>query len=407
MSIKLGKRSADEISTDSILINDGDFVSLMSMNFPSFMWGFRPGDSCLSIIRPKKYHQLFEVVYTTPAGKSVYLRASGGSNDGSWLSLDEDSSEIILSQAKTPFVPEFINILGTKYLVRIRTKEHMYIRHSNYRLRGDKPSTSDHPWMEDSLWLLTSVIPDTVSTAPPSPVSPKEGAVGFNRSLFIHVPSCFSDPIERETNVSIFHNFIQTHLSEAVCVSRVAKDVEKATSYSLQGAGGMGMSEAGASAISMMRPGPVVSDELMARIEAATTVKSRGGMQSFSHPTPEVSAILRKLASLALREMKSRRMFGMVPSRKFKMELGFCEWVSLPNGSEIIPHRDGGNDCDVAAIFCFHNVADCTVEETTITLEEGGMYIFEPQKYVHSVGKPQLSGPRHVVALRFFRTQTL
>ena len=97
------------------------------------------------------------------------------------------------------------------------------------------------------------------------------------------------------------------------------------------------------------------------------------------------------------------KMFGLTNRREFELELGFCEWVHLPEGSEISPHRDGGSDCDVAAIFGIRNKALCTVEGTPIVLDTGNMYIFEPQKYVHSVGKPLEQGPRIVVALRFFR----
>ena len=402
--MKSMKRSADMMSGECAPIPDLGHVELMSMNFQPFVWGFRSGDSCLSIIRPKKYHQILRWIASPATTKTIHLQASGGSNDGTWVAVDDDSSEIILSKSKTSFIPEIVDKLGSKFVIRLRTKDYKYVRHSNYRLRVDERSVSDQPWAEDSLWLISPVSQDNVSTAPPTPGSLDDAGIGFNRSLFIHIPACFSDQLERERCINVLLNCIEENSAVAVNISRVAKDTDKVISYPLQGAGGMGMTAAGATAISMFRPGCPISHELTARIEAATTVKSRGGISSFTNPSHEVACVLKHLSSLALREMKARRMFGMVPSRKFNMELGFCEWVTLPHGCEIIPHRDGGNDCDVAAIFAVHNVSECTVEETTILLEEGGMYIFEPQKYVHSVGKPQLPGPRHVVALRFFRS---
>jgi hypothetical protein len=169
---------------------------------------------------------------------------------------------------------------------------------------------------------------------------------------------------------------------------------EHVIAYLLQGAGGMSM-DAQATAISTFPPGGNVPEYLVSRIEEATTVKSRGG--------DDVSDILARLRRCAKSQMKRKRMFGMVPKARFDLELGFCEWITLPQGSEIIPHRDGGNDCDVAAIFALYNSAYVTVEGTQVRLDPGHMYIFEPQKYTHSVSKPIYEGPRHAVALRFFR----
>jgi hypothetical protein len=304
---------------------------------------------------------------------------------------------MVLSAGRTSFRFEEVDTIGNKVVVRLCTKEGYYVRHSNYLLRVDpRNDECDKPWAEDTLWILEHVSPNLVGATSPTPI--KESEQSFSRPLFIHIKDCISNSAPSIDHVGIFREFIWKLMDELVVSARSNK---KTISYPLQGAGGMGMDKA--TAISMARPGPPLSDDLKRRVESATTVKSRGGVSSFLTPTEEIAKSIVVLARIAMREMKRLKMFGLNSRRDFDLELGFCEWVHLPHGSEIVPHRDGGSDCDVAAIFCIQNRADCTVESTTITLDEGDMYIFEPQKYMHSVSCPQLPGPRNAVALRFFR----
>ena len=399
----VNKRKFEDAREEPVY-EDGDCVRISSLNCSPLAWGFKGCAIRLSIVGIKSHHQIFRLKKSSASGKSFYLAAVGPLVDGKWLTVETDSRDVILSHDRTLFYFEVIEIVGCHQIVRICTKDKFYVRHANYFLSADPERVSDRPWAEDTQWLMTRISPDNVSTAPPSPTAlseRKETAV-FNRPLFIHLESCFADKADEEQALSILYEFIHCHIVDSA--EKPRHSPEKTLSYLLQGAGGMGMRAADASAISMTRPGPAVSSQLKVRIEEAITVKSRGGVASFIKPTNDVADIVSKLAAVAIREMKRLRMFGMVSRREFELELGFAEWVTLPNGSEIVPHRDGGNDCDVAAIFCFHNRSQCTVEGTSITLREGQMYIFEPQKYFHSVGKPQDTGPRHVIALRFFRT---
>lgn len=398
----MSKRRIGEICHDFAFEPD-DLVSLSSVNFSGFVVGFRSGASRLSIIRSRKYHQFLKVVKASE--KSFYLEAYNGPSQGMFMFVDPDSRDLLLSVNRTLFVPEVIDTVGSKQVIRLATRERLYIRHSNYLLSADPPNDRDNPWAEDSQWLMSRICVDDVSTAPSTPLDIPEAQVGFNRPLFIHVEECFADPATAAFALRELRGFIEGHITNSTEKPRIGLlyDELRTVSYPLQGAGGMGMSSASATAISMHRPGPIVPDPLRHRIEEATTVKSRGGIRSFVRPSQAIEPIVDSLARKAVKEMKRLRMFGMTKRRDFELTLGFVEWVSLPHDCEITPHRDGGNDCDVAAIVSVSNEARCTVEGTTIVLKPGQMYIFEPQKYLHSVGKPLFDGPRHVMALRFFR----
>ena len=76
----------------------------------------------------------------------------------------------------------------------------------------------------------------------------------------------------------------------------------------------------------------------------------------------------------------------------------------LPVGKEIKRHRDGGSDCDFAAVFCISGTAEVSLVDHRFILEEADMYVFEPQKYYHAVSKPFNGKPRYVVTLRYFYT---
>jgi hypothetical protein len=384
-------------------VHDGDFLLVRSMNFPDHAWGWRNGDSRLSIVRSKKQQKVFRVC-TSKSSRTVCLSLQSGLGT-QYLDIDSDSGELLLTDTKSYMTLEVKSEIGSCWQVRFATKDKRYLRHSNYVLRADHPDEHDKPFAEDSQWLISVVEPDTVSTAPSSPAYCE---TLVNRPLFIHIAECFRDNATREAHAMILRSYAAQLEISAVQKPRTANifasPTARLSAYSLQGAGGMGM-EAGATAVSMYRPGGDVSDTLRRRIEEAITVKSRGGMASFTAPPEDVAEVISKLSQVALSHMKRMKMFGMTSRRTFELELGFCEWVILPHGKEIVPHRDGGNDCDVAAIFACTNSSDVSVEGTTITLSPGEMYIFEPQKYTHSVSKPHGSGSRVVVAIRFFRVE--
>lgn len=336
-------------------------------------------------------------------GKSgFWLIATGGANDGDYISIDDESLELMLSESRTLFFAEIHDAAGENLLMRLRTKDNLYVRHANYILRVDKRTENDRPWEEDSLWWVKFHGKSLKSDENIVEHRVNRGD-RFRRPLFIHMRVPWKSMEDSRAVARLLEDYIESHLTNSSENTRIGNVPGLVKSYPLQGAGGM--ESARAMAVSMLRPGQPVSESLKNRIEEASTVKSRGGMASFVNPPSEVSRTIQNLSSAALREMKRMRMFGLISRRAFDLELGFCEWVILPPGSEIVPHRDGGNDCDVAAIFCVRNRSDCTVEGTTITLDTAEMYVFEPQKYTHSVGKPQLPGSRLIIALRFFRCE--
>jgi hypothetical protein len=383
---------------------DGSIAKISSMNYPDYAWGCRSRGSQLSIVRGKKCHQYIRFVSTGRSENSFYLQSYGGKFDGYWVFVDESSSELIFAESRSLFKAIVLEFIGDRVLIRIGSDDNRYIRHSNYLLRTDEHSLFDRPWREDTEWLISFVGKHELPTAPPTPDGIREDSIQqFHRPLFIHIQEVSSDPVLRELRLKVLLDCIESSILYSNEVSRISKDPVRVVCYPLQGAGGMGMIASGATAISMLRPGKPVSEMLRRRIEDATTVNSRGGMKSFVDPSDDISEIISDLSSLAVTEMKRMKMFGLVKNRNFDLELGFCEWVTLPEACEILPHRDGGNDCDVAAIVAVSNMAHCTVEGTRFLLEEGQMYIFEPQKYTHSVGTPLFPGPRHVLALRFFK----
>jgi hypothetical protein len=393
-------------------LNEGDFVTLAASNFHEYQWGFQQGDSCISIVRKKKLQQIFSVSKYGSYSNTISLTLAG-SNPVMYASVDQDCFDLVLSEGKFPFVPEITDRVGNALFVRLATKEGWYIRHSNYKIRADMLTDSDKPMAEDSLWIVQTVdfSDESASTVKSTPHSTDYLTPLLDRPLFAHIPDCFPDSEQSRAACDPLNDYIEELLilskenprSERVPGHRDHRYTGKVVSYPLQGAGGMGM-DAKATAISTFRPDGHLTEDLKHRIEQATTVKSRGGTKSFIKLPEPVAKIIQKLERVALSNMRRMKMFGMIKRRSFELELGFCEWVTLPNGSEIVPHRDGGNDCDVAAIFAIRNEADVTVEGTTVRLGEGQMYLFEPQKYTHSVSVPFKEGPRHVVALRFFRT---
>lgn len=382
--------------------SDGDRISLRSFNYSDYAWGWKDGDNHLSIMRSKRHKRSF-IIHSNMSRKSICLCVEGSSGE-KFVGIDEDSSEVVICAYRTSLFPEVVDVLGSSIIVRLATKNKLYLRHCNYILRADESNNSGKWFFEDSEWILERVNTPSIKTYTPSPTSALKRFYP-GRPLFIHLQQVFKSENEASLALEALNSFI-FHLerisAEKPRVSNIFSSTSNAVSYSLQGAGGMGM-EAGACAISMHRPGELVSGQLRDRIEEATTVKSRGGIRSFTLPSKDVEVIIQKLSLVALANMRRLKMFGMHSRRKFKLELGFCEWVVLPNGKEIVPHRDGGNDCDVAAIFVCSNSSNVSVEETEFTLNKGEMYIFEPQKYTHSVSKPHEPGPRIVVALRFFR----
>jgi hypothetical protein len=398
----VSKRKADVITGSNLDYNESLIYCFTSFNLESHSWGFKPGAYRLTVIRNQRYHQMFKI--ESANNGYCFFKATGGPSAGDYLSVDPNSGEIILSRDKGYFRFELSDSIGNKQLVRIRTKDMRYLRHASYILRVDERSETDRPWAEDSLWWVSNILlPKEIENTNPN-ISFEDECMRFRRPLFMHIQHCFESSLEKQKSLEVLRHYAGSLHSGKLRKHEDSTATRSILSYPLQGAGGMG--EARASAISTYRPKTVISVELKARIESASTVRSRGGVESFLKTPPAVSEIIRKLGIRCLREIRRMGMFGLVSRRDFELELGFCEWVTLPSDSEIVPHRDGSNDCDVAAIFCIQNKAVCQVEDTCITLDEGEMYIFEPQKYVHSVGKPLNPGSREVVALRFFRRST-
>ena len=375
------------------LFQENDSVRISSVTFPDYSWGFRNSDSWLSIVRVKPIKRVFQLCVGSSGLVSIKLDSVD-----LWVGVDEDSRQLVLVSRKSTFGMEVVETVNdSKQIVRFTTNGKQYVRHSNYKLRTD-PNDHDRSLFEDSLWLLSRVDPTTVLPLP------ERWEIMTSRALFIHIPECSSKQFNSEQAAAKLESFLNNHLVQASDPkSRRNLAEDRVIKYPLQGAGGMSM-QASAMALSMSPDCGEIAGYLRSRIEQATTVKSRGGIPSFIKPTEEVATLVRRLSSIALMHMKRKKMFGMVTQRDFELELGFCEWVILPSDREIVPHRDGGNDCDVAAIFAIANEADVSVEDVTVRLKRAQMYIFEPQKFTHSVSKPLGEGDRQVIALRFFRT---
>ena len=373
-------------------LQKGDTVQIYSWNFPEYSWGFKPSNSNVTIEKNRKLQGVFELVPVPSSSRLFAFKLLGSDHT---LFADEDNARITLCNGRSSFIIEYKESIGAMELVKFHnSNKQRYLRHSNFGLRMDECKLTDKSMEMDSLWLVKRV---TISQNDISDFSFCRTPIA--RKLFLHIDQ--SRILKSMEIVCTLREFLDHQLSKSGGKKRARFLEEPAISYPLQGAGGM---DATALAISM-HPciDAVVSDELRIRIEEATTVKSRGGVKSFTTPSAEIAAIVKKLASAAISEMKRRKMFGLISTREFDLQLGFCEWVVLPNGHEIPPHRDGGNDCDVAAIFAVENEAQVKVEDSTVTLQPGQMYIFEPQKYIHSVSSPNLEGDRKVIALRFFR----
>lgn len=398
-------------------LRHGDQISVRSCNYPDYYWGIRHGDRSLSIVKQKNRQANFRLLCSTAGLKSVSLNFIAAA-DVSFVCVDEDSSEVTLGFSKSTFTIDVLDSFAeTSFIGRFVTKSGEYLRHSNYLLRVDPRDEQDFNLEEDSRWIITvtsSVTESVVSTAPGTPNSIQSAShvPELRRPIFIHIEDCKAALSNAGAELGYCLNTLVQYLESQLTLATSNRRFSRAETttetgqrvirYLLQGAGGMSM-DAKAMAISTFPPGGSVPGYLIARIEEATTVKSRGGVNSFLTLTDEVARLISFLARFAFSHMKRKRMFGMVPKSRFDLELGFCEWITLPHGSEIIPHRDGGNDCDVAAIFALYNSAVVNVEGTEVQLDPGQMYIFEPQKFTHSVSRPLLEGPRHVVALRFFR----
>lgn len=174
--------------------------------------------------------------------------------------------------------------------------------------------------------------------------------------------------------------------------------------YPLQGAGGM------ESAWAMDLVGDKhLPKELIDRIESCSTMKQRGGVSQFAPTTPEVTKVIHALRRQVVSKVAKAAVFG-VTSRAYAKDcvyLGYCEFIELPGGKDIPPHRDGVNDCDFAAVFAIENSARVTVSGQTFTLNPGDSYCFQPSRQVHSVEKTDDGKPRLVVTLRFFHNPPL
>ena len=413
------KRKNTEVGSVPQIKNGAELI-IRSFNYPDYEWGHKCTDRCLSIVKRKDQRMSFTLSMTSAGLKSVSLSVHTVT-DRYNVEIDEDSLEVVLGSVRSHISIEVLETFSdTAFIGRFVTKSGFWLRHSNYLLRADPPGANDRNLEEDSRWIISlvrTVCESPESTAPgtPNSVTSMPPPLTMTRPIFIYIPDCQACFSRGRTadhsskhSIQVMVEYLESLLELSVSKPRSSRyaekglDVDSVMSYMLQGAGGMSM-DAQATAISTYPPHNDVPDGLVERIEGATTVKSRGGVKSFLSLPDEVSGAISRLSKFALSHMRRKRMFGMIPKARFHLELGFCEWITLPNGSEIVPHRDGGNDCDVAAIFALYNSAFVSVEGSQVRLDAGQMYIFEPQKYTHSVSKPLLEGPRHAVALRFFR----
>lgn len=143
------------------------------------------------------------------------------------------------------------------------------------------------------------------------------------------------------------------------------------------------------------------SSRLKARVEAAGTIRRRGGVERFGRLEGETELAMIDLIWHVKRVITQKNYLQGGDLRKFK--IGFIELIHQPPGSVIEPHCDGYNDCDFAANYVFHGSADCTVQGKRFRLNAGDVYIFRPHQQLHGVDAPinNLHG-RYVVSIRFF-----
>ena len=251
---------------------------------------------------------------------------------------------------------------------------------SRRRLRHE----TSHPTVSASSTHAIVVASEVYRPDPPKP-----------GSLFLYYSDIFG--VHTEICCLLLLKFFESNFGDR------SRSRRSSSLYPLQGAGGMESAEA----ISMIPGFKQVPPDVRSRVESAVTVKNRGGMDRFLVPSESVSEVIRFLDSVSVARIKLYAFFGIKWGGQEDLALGFCEFVHLAEGQVISEHRDGGNDCDVCAIVCFKNDALCTVNGEKFLLKEGDAYIFEPQKFSHSVSAPIRPGPRIIIALRFFRVKSI
>ena len=379
--IEIEHQSIGQSDPISLMIQEGHVFEFLSTNYSGHAWSAKFGASKdVRIMTTRKNRLVFKLHASRSNG--VY-QMELDTSPGVYLCVSEEGSLALDSYGKEQRFLFTIEVFDdeNKSLMNVKVRPALfpktYVRHSNYLLRADVESGVS--FESDSTWLLHA-IPKKIPCAL------------FDASSFVRRHHFVVEPLGGETENAhgILCNFAENCFGEMTTLRRrVGTESSHAVVFQLQGAGGM----ASAAAFDVASPFPL-NKGMQERIERCIALKKRGGINKFVKAPENVAEILKKLTQVARAE--SRRFFTGV--RKF--ELGFCEFIYLPANMEISPHIDGGNDCDWAAVFSIKGSSQVTVAGDSFYLQPGNMYLFQPQKYMHSVAPP--TEQRLVVTLRFF-----
>ena len=366
-------------STCSEAASEPSFL-IQSLNYSNCYWGASSKHSQAMIVSPKRHrlyiHQVevkpgifaFQIVGYTCCYVSV---KPGGSLSIDKMNISDSACHFRISRTTdSPFCK-----------ISPVAMPNCFIRHSNYLLSASPIPSFNHSNFElDCSWLIC-------------PAGSQSTIADISNLTRLHL--FLPKPLPDATRCSVLLDFIN---SKGIDVSGRRSRKPDGYVYDLQGAGAMD----GASALDVASPHGPLSLEMVKRIEACSTLSQRGGVENFTVAEGEAKELLRYLSDYAAKHVIKSKVFGSLTYDDFT--LGFCEFIMLPVGKEIKRHRDGGSDCDFAAVFCISGTAEVSLVNSRFVLEEADMYVFEPQKYYHAVSKPFNGKPRYVVTLRYFYT---
>ena len=256
-----------------------------------------------------------------------------------------------------------------------------YLRHSNSILRFDEKKEGPQ-FFFDSVWILRPT-PHRIRPIP---------------DLRVSWPTLTLRGVLGPRSDAVIQALMDVATTQLHSHRRSRTDTPV---YDLQGAGGATMSEA-TRALDFRPPGThEYSDKLRKRVEAASTIRRRGGVDRFGKFSDDAEVGMIELDWYVRRAIETNDYLR--DEREKTFFIGFIELIHQPPGSVIAPHCDGYNDCDFAANFALQGPADVTVEKKRFRLHPGDCYVFRPHQQLHGVDAPlDTVFGRYIVSIRYF-----
>jgi hypothetical protein len=254
-----------------------------------------------------------------------------------------------------------------------------FLRHYNGRLGFDDDSAeSGSEFFFDSQWIFRKISARKISRVP-----------DFRQSR----PTTVVRGILGERTEKVIGKIMEI----SSFLSQRHSRHDPAPIYELQGTAMGG----GARAVDFANPRTAgrYPEWLRRKIEAAGTVRARGGVAKFATlPEGEAKEAIISLDD-EIRKLVSKKKY--IVNQDY--ELGFIELIHTPPGAEIARHKDGVNDCNFAANYALISSAQVSVEKKNFLLRPGDLYLFQPQEQEHAVGVPQdrVFG-RYILSFRYF-----